>query len=462
MIHLNRLMVPACILGLTFSTLAQSEFEAIFDGQSLKGWETPDPSYWTVEEGAITGRITKEHPCTTNQYLVFQRGELADFELKLESRLTGDGGINNGFQFRSRVLPDHDICGYQMDNNLETPWLVRLYDEYGRHTLAWRGERAVFGPDGNRTVEKIAGSDGDSWFRLQDWHEYHLVCVGRRITLRVNGRLASEVDDQDLRRYEPQGVLALQLHSGPPTLVQFRNIRLKVLRLAERSHASVTRTPVRRAALRQEALAWWDLDTGGHGARPALRHVPDFEKFELNVRAAGPGARPGTDVVLMHGAYFKAAPELKMSGPALTVYLRARDPKGLWNAALIGQGGGESECFALAGVDDPATPGPDLAFAVRTGQGRSVAAFPIVEMDPTAWHDFVGRYDGQFVELYCDGKRLARQPLTGDLADSDGPLLIGAELKQGKPARFLEGELQEAAVWSRALTATEIRALSEN
>jgi hypothetical protein len=130
---------------------------SLFDGRSLAGWSTSAPQYWTVEEGAITGRITRENPCTVNQYLVWEGSELADFELKLESRLRGEGGINNGFQFRSRLLPDGDVCGYQVDNNLETPWLVRLYDEYGRHTLAWRGERTVFDENGLRTTIDTGG-----------------------------------------------------------------------------------------------------------------------------------------------------------------------------------------------------------------------------------------------------------------------------------------------------------------
>jgi hypothetical protein len=114
-----------CLLLIPASNVARGEegFRPLFDGRSLAGWETPDSSYWAVEEDAITGRITKEHPCTVNQYLVWEGGELADFELKLKSRLSGEGGINNGFQFRSRLLPDHDVCGYQMDNNLQTPWL---------------------------------------------------------------------------------------------------------------------------------------------------------------------------------------------------------------------------------------------------------------------------------------------------------------------------------------------------
>jgi len=249
-------------------------FDPIFDGHTLGGWETPDLSYWTVEEGAITGRITKEHPCTVNQYLVWAGGELADFELKMRSRLNGEGAINNGFQFRSRLLPDHDICGYQMDNNLQTPWLVRLYEEFGRHTLAMRGESAIFDAQGVRSANKLDGSSETPWFRLEDWHEYHLICIGPRLTLRVNGQLAADVVDNDPRRQAFQGVLGLQLHSGPPTLVQFKDIRLKILKPA----TPPPKPPAneRRTALFSKALAWWILDTGGHGATPPLRHVPGW------------------------------------------------------------------------------------------------------------------------------------------------------------------------------------------
>src|SRR5205085_1293773 len=170
----------------------EASFQSIFDGESLKNWETPDMTYWTIEDGAITGRITREHPCTVNQYLVWKGGEMADSELRLQSRVNGEGAINSGFQFRSRLLPDHDLCGYQVDNNLQTPWLVRLYEEFGRHTLAMRGERALFDPQGVREAGRIEAEDGPGWFRLEDWHEYHLTCVGPTISLRVNSRLSAE------------------------------------------------------------------------------------------------------------------------------------------------------------------------------------------------------------------------------------------------------------------------------
>lgn len=438
-------------------------YQSLFDGHSLTGWETPDTSYWSVEDGAITGRITREHPCSTNQYLVWQGGEPAGFELKLKSRVRGEGGINNGFQFRSRLLPDHDVCGYQVDNNLQTDWLVRLYDEFGRHTLAMRGERTVLDSSGGRATTKIAEAEGPAWFRLEDWHEYHLIARQGRITLRVDGRLAADVDDQDPRRMEPRGVLALQLHSGPPTVAQFKEIRLKVL-----DDVPPPGRPVPppggegRAVLRREAVAWWDLDTGGHGAQPPLRHIPGWSEFELNVRAAGPGARLDRKVMLLEGAYLDAGTTLHPGSRQLTVYLRARDPGGQWDSALLAKRGGHDRVhFNLFSVDLPQTPGPDIGFEVRTDQGFAQVSFPVSEIDVGAWHDLVGRYDGRSLDLFCDGRRRATGACGGVLVTNAEPLLIGAETDAGKVTRHFHGELETAALWSRALTDDELARLSD-
>ncbi len=439
-------------------------FLSLFDGATLAGWETPNPAYWSIEDGAITGRITREQPCSTNQYLVWTGGELADFELRLKSRLRGEGGINNGFQFRSRLLPDHDVCGFQMDNNLQTPWLVRLYDEYGRHTLAMRGEHTTFDADGGRTTRPIPEAQGNAWFRLEDWHEYHLVCRGTRLTLHVDGRLAAEVEDGDVRRHEPQGILALQLHSGPPTVVQFKDIRLRILKPAEPPRdATVVPLGAARPGLIQEAAGWWALDSGGHGARPGLQHIPGWEQFELNVLAAGPQARPQSKVVVLDGAYFETGPDFHGTRGPMTVFLRARDPRGTWDAALMNRGSGtEPAAFRLMAVDLPATPGPDLAFEVQTEKGSGRASFPVSDFEPLAWHDLVGRYDGRSVALFCDGVLKASTVCPGEglMAPSSAPLRIAAELREGKMVRHFRGELQEAGVWSRALSDAEIAALS--
>ncbi|MCX5654275.1 MAG: DUF1080 domain-containing protein, partial [Planctomycetota bacterium] len=223
-------LLPACVsLG---AAEGADGLKSLFDGKTLDGWKAADMNYWSVEDGAITGRITKEHQLKQNLYLIWQGGELGDFEIKMKHRLSGSQGINGGFQFRSKELPNHDVAGYQMDNNMNTDWLVRLYDEHGRDTLALRGQRAVFDEQGRAQRTRIPEAEGAAWFNLEQWHEYHLICEGPRLTLKVDGRLAAEVVDNDPRQQDFSGIIGLQLHSGPPTTAQFKDIRMKILKLA--------------------------------------------------------------------------------------------------------------------------------------------------------------------------------------------------------------------------------------
>ncbi len=209
-------------------------FVSLFDGKSLEGWHAEDMSYWSVKDGAITGIISAEHPLARNYYLVWQGGKLADFELVLRHRVlcAKDELVNCGFQFRSEMFDGEikqDCKGYQVDNQTKTPWLVRLYDEWGRHDLALRGESTVFEADGAKKVSPLTEAAGEAWFRLDEWHEYHLICRGNRITLKIDGKLAAEVVDGDPNQADLSGILGLQLHSGPPMTVQFKDIFLKKL-----------------------------------------------------------------------------------------------------------------------------------------------------------------------------------------------------------------------------------------
>lgn len=227
----------ALVLWLVCLVAAEADgFEPLFDGKSLDGWETPDRSYWSVEEGAITAKITEAHPCDMNQYLVWEGGALGDFELKLTFRMRSEQPVNGGFQFRSKVIEGHDVAGYQVDNDTREPWLVRLYDEFGRHTLAFRGQKATFDAEGKVTHEDLPEAQGEPWFQLDQWHEYHLLCEGPHLLVKVNGRVVAEVFDNDSNQQDFSGILGLQLHSGPPMTVQFKDILLK--RLGSEGEAS--------------------------------------------------------------------------------------------------------------------------------------------------------------------------------------------------------------------------------
>lgn len=232
--HIYGLM-PGLVTAMTMFTIAQDEsgFKPIFDGKTLEGWNAADMSYWSIEDDAITGKITPEHPLKDNLYLIWKGGELADFELKMKSRVTNPAkNTNSGFQFRSKEWPNHDVAGYQMDNQQGSGFLVRLYDEHGRHNLALRGERTVFDENGKVTKEKIAEVSGPADFTLEEWHEYDLICLGKKLMLKVNGKLMAETTDNDPKNLDLQGILGLQLHSGGPTRVQFKDIQLKIIKPA--------------------------------------------------------------------------------------------------------------------------------------------------------------------------------------------------------------------------------------
>jgi len=207
------------------------EFQKIFDGKSLKGWDAHDMSFWSVRDGAITGQSTAEHPCTKNQFIVWQGGDVADFELKLKFRVRGNGG-NSGVQFRSKMREDGLAIGYQADIYQSGGYLGGVCDELhkrdGPELLSANGSRTVIAKDGQRTRTPIATqAKMREW---DEWNDYHIIAIGRKVILRINGVTASEMIDNEEAHFDLEGILGLQLRAGKPMTVQFKDIYLKQLK----------------------------------------------------------------------------------------------------------------------------------------------------------------------------------------------------------------------------------------
>ena len=213
-----------------------------------------------------------------------------------------------------------------------------------------------------------------------------------------------------------------------------------------------------RAAVLGQAMAHWSLADGGKSSPHAL--TPQG-KIELGVAEEGAGALPGAKAARLQDAHFDAGKALSVSGNAITVYLRARDPKGQWTYALFAKRGThETINFNLFSVDLGGTPGGDIGFEVHSEQGFMMISFPVSEIDAKAWHDIAGRYDGRCLELICDGKVMAKRLWRGGkLTQNDEPMMIGGETDHGKLARPFTGDLAEAAVWNKALSDAELAAV---
>src|SRR5262245_34908790 len=129
-------------------------FVSIFDGSTLKGWDG-DTKFWRVEGGAIVGQTTADNPLKENTFIVWRGGEPADFELKVEYRISA---TNSGIQIRSVHLPAGTVQGrgavagnwvlkgYQCDIDAENRFTGQIYEERGRGFLAMRGQ-FVYVPD---------------------------------------------------------------------------------------------------------------------------------------------------------------------------------------------------------------------------------------------------------------------------------------------------------------------------
>lgn len=214
---------------IALSQTAEEPLE-LFDGATLKGWEG-DLKYWRVENGAIVGEIPKGQSLNKNTWLVWRGGELADFDLKLQFKLTGLPAANSGIQIRCQVENVDHVSGYQADLDMGATWLGRIYDEHGRALLVERGSRVDIAPDGKRQTEMFAPANQYAvLFRENAWNDYRIVGIGDHIAVFVNGTLFSELRDQQTGERDLKGLLAFQLHSGPETRIEFRNVFLEQLK----------------------------------------------------------------------------------------------------------------------------------------------------------------------------------------------------------------------------------------
>ena len=208
---------------------ADAGFKPIFDGHDLTGWEG-DPRYWSVSEGAIRGETSLHKLCLSNTFLLWKGGVLRDFELQLKFRLRNG---NSGIQYRSKDLGKWVVAGYQSEIDNTPGKTGFLYEERGRKFLAYIGEEVEIDGAGKPHVTAVLAEKkaliARDYYRPREWNDYRITAVGHHLEHFVNGVKTVDVTDDDVSRRASEGVLALQIHCGPPMLVEFKDILLKNL-----------------------------------------------------------------------------------------------------------------------------------------------------------------------------------------------------------------------------------------
>jgi hypothetical protein len=182
---------------------------AIFDGKTLDGWEG-DTNTWRVEDGAIVaGRMERKQP--HNDFLATRR-EFGNFDLQVQYKLEGTNGfVNGGVQFRSQRVPNNfEVSGYQADLGADTDG--NLYDESRR----------------NRNLVAATKEAREKALKPGDWNNYRIRAEGAHIQLWLNGVKTVDYTESDAT-LPRRGIIALQIHGGAYTKVQYRNLSIQEL-----------------------------------------------------------------------------------------------------------------------------------------------------------------------------------------------------------------------------------------
>ena len=227
---LGGLLLPALAVA---NGIAQQEkgFFPLFNGENLEGWDG-NPKFWSVKDGAITGITTKENPTRGNTFLIWRGGLVDDFELRLKIKIVGG---NSGIQYRSEDQGNWVVSGYQADFDAGSKFSGILYHERGRGVLAQRGQKTVVTREGGKHKVTVVQSLGDpadilAAIRSEQWNDYKIIAKGYEFIHAINEKVTVEVADQDEQSRKSSGILALQLHAGPPMRIQFKDIRIKPLK----------------------------------------------------------------------------------------------------------------------------------------------------------------------------------------------------------------------------------------
>lgn len=201
----------ACFRNIVIREIPPTEFESLFNGTDLSGWQQvggPEGS-WQVQDGLLRVAAEGGGWLSTLQ-------EYGDFELELEFLVPAGG--NSGVFLRTPREGDPAYAGLE----------IQVLDDYAEQhaTLKpWQYTGSIYGVQAPaKRVSKKAG----------EWQKMSILCDGPKVQVVLNGQT---IIDANLKDYadklaehpglaRSKGYIGLQNH-GPG--VEFRNIEIKQL-----------------------------------------------------------------------------------------------------------------------------------------------------------------------------------------------------------------------------------------
>ena len=220
-------------------------FTSLFNGKDLTGWKVPagDNGHWKVVDGVIDYDAQSQAPGEDKN--LWSVGEYGDFVLKVEWRLKDtpftnpnvpiiryDGTHKKGpdGQEIKLAVPDSD-SGIFLRGSSKSQVNIWCWPTGSGEVYGYRMDEKM--PTAVRAgVTPKANADKD----VGQWNAFEITMKGDRLTVVLNG--VTVLEKAELPGVPARGPIALQHHgqkkdgvwTGPPSLVQFRNLSIKELK----------------------------------------------------------------------------------------------------------------------------------------------------------------------------------------------------------------------------------------
>lgn len=271
---------PSPLPGILSEAEIAEGWIALFDGETLFGWQTKGPAEWKVQDGTIVANPTGES-------FLFTTSQFGDFLLRLEFR--AEPNTNSGVFLRT-PLEIGDVATDCYEVNIASPEV----SEFPTGSLVRRQKGEI--------VPYRAG-----------WRQMEIEADGSRISVRVDNETVLVYEDsQPVRR----GFIALQAREGS---VAFRNIKLRPLGMQALFNGKdlagwqVHPQSASRAAVTPEGYLRLQ---GGRGQLETTQLFADFT-LQLDVFVNGKG--------LNSGVFFRCIPGDMMNGYESQIHNGYRD-----------------------------------------------------------------------------------------------------------------------------------------
>ena len=216
--ELKHLLVILPVAVLLAAPLQAAEWQSLFNGHDLSGWQQAvGNAKYQVEGNEIVGYAVADSP---NSFLTTIE-HYSDFILEYE--ILANPTMNSGVQIRSHVGENGVVLGYQVElDPTHRRFTGGLYDEKRRRWM----------------YPLSRNEKGRNAFQNGSWNHFRVEAIGDSIRVWVNGiQTVDLVDDMTA-----EGFFGLQIHSIRDATLAGNTVRWRKLRILS-SDLEANRTP---------------------------------------------------------------------------------------------------------------------------------------------------------------------------------------------------------------------------